>query len=346
MGKSNVYFLPMADVKKVGDLIAKAAGEFYNKDEFVAIKLHFGEKGNKGFIRPEWVRPVVDFVKTKKAIPFLTDTNTIYHGQRADAVHHLMLAKGHGFKIEKVGAPVVIADGLRGNDYVEVKIEGSHYKSVKVAKGIYESHAMIVLSHTKGHMLTGFGGALKNLGMGCTPRSAKYDMHAGTYPTLVSKYCIGCGECLGSCGQGALSLVGDKISLDQDLCVGCGECIVACPHKAIDIPWRATADAVQQKLVEHACGAVKDKPVCYVNYMHCITRNCDCMPSDPEGPFLDNVGILISTDPVAIDQASIDIINDEAGKDLFREMNDIEYSIQLDRAAELGMGSREYELIR
>lgn len=346
MPRSKVYFLPIDKWKDVPLLIEKAAGNFIRKNEFVAIKLHFGEKGNKGFIKPDWVKPVVNMVKAAGAHPFLTDTTTIYRGQRSDAVNHLMTANGHGFKMEKVGAPVIIADGIRGDEYIDVEIKGEHYKSVKIAKGIHDANAMIVLSHTKGHMLSGFGGALKNVGMGCASKAAKYDMHAGVIPNIDVKECLACGACVDWCAGSALHVVDGAIVLDEKKCVGCGECIVVCPNKVFDIPWKASAASVQEKLVEQALGAVKDKRVCYVNYMYFITRNCDCMPTDEEGALADNIGIMIGTDPVAIDQASIDLINHQVGKDLFREMNPVDYSIHLAHAEKIGLGSREYELIK
>lgn len=338
--------MPLDKFGDVPTFIHKAAGEFFNENEFVALKIHFGEKGNKGYINPSWVRPIVNMVKKAGAHPFLTDTNTIYRGQRADAVHHLMIAQGHGFKIEKVGAPVIIADGLRGNEYVEVPIKGKHFKSLKIAKGIHDAHAMIVLTHTKGHVLTGFGGAIKNIGMGCGAKGGKYEMHDSVCPRMIIENCVGCGECIKWCSGEALTLVDGKIALSKDKCIGCGECILACPSEAIEIPWDSSSADVQEKLAEYAWGVVKNKPTCYINYMHHITRNCDCFPADKEGALLDDIGILVSVDPVAIDQASIDLINKKAGKDLFKELHKgVDYSIHLINAEKLGLGTREYELI-
>ncbi len=345
MGKSKVYYLAQDQFDKVPAMIEKAAGDFIKENTLVALKLHFGEKGNKGFIKPEWVKPVAKWVKTKKASPFLTDTNTIYRGNRSDAVNHLMLAQGHGFKIEKVGAPVIIACGLRGQGADEVQIDGDHYKSVQIARAIRRSGAMIVLSHTKGHILTGFGGAIKNLGMGCAVKAAKYSMHAGMVPKMEVDKCVACGACVKWCAGHALTLVNDKIVLDDQKCVGCGECIIACPKGVFDVPWQMGGGVVQEKIAEHAAGAVKDKPVCYVNYMHFITRNCDCMPTEKEGALLDDLGILISTDPVAIDQASIDYINKMAGKDLLKELNPVDCTVQLAHAEKMGLGKREYEWV-
>lgn len=344
MKRSVVYHLPIDRWQDVPTMIEKAAGTFFEKGDFVALKIHFGEKGNRGYVRPEWVRPVVDMVKGKGAYPYLTDTNTIYRGQRADSIRHLTVANGHGFKIEKVGAPIIIADGIRGADFSGVEIDGKHFKSVKIANGILEADAMIILSHTKGHILTGFGGAIKNLGMGCAAKSGKYEMHASLAPRIVEEKCIGCGRCIKCCAQNALALVNMKVVLDAEKCVGCGECLQACSTSALEIPWDMPSQNVQERLVEYAVGAAKGKRICCVNYMHRITKYCDCFSSDKNEMVLDNLGILVSTDPVAIDQASVDIINKAAGRDILMEMNDKDYTIQFLYAEEMGLGSRKYDL--
>lgn len=344
MKKSQVFYLEQSEFKSVPWLIEQAAPELFKKDDFVVLKLHFGEKGNKGFIKPEWVRPVVDFVKKEKGVPYLTDTNTIYRGQRGDGVSHLALAHGHGFRLEKTGAPVVISDGVRGGDFVEVPVKGKHFEKVKIAKGIFDAHAMIVLSHTKGHILTGFGGAIKNLGMGCGSKGGKYEMHSAISPQVIEEKCAGCGACIIWCPGRALSLKERKIYLDAGKCIGCGECIQACATGALEIPWDNSSKEVQERMVEYAAGAVLGKHVCYVNYMHFISKHCDCFQTDSEQPLLDNLGILVSSDPVAIDQASIDIINKKAGKDLFAELHGKDYSVQLSYAEETGLGSRCYEI--
>lgn len=344
MTKANVYYIPESRFADVPKFIAKAAGEFFKNGDFVAIKLHFGEKGCKGFIHPEWVKPVSDYVKVGGGVPFLTDTTTIYRGSRSDAASHLMIANGHGFTIQKAGAPVIIADGLRGNDFVDVPVACENYKSVRIARAIHDASAMIVLSHTKGHILTGFGGAVKNLGMGCASKPGKYDMHAGVVPSVTVDKCVGCGKCVKHCAGYALTVKNKKIVMDESKCVGCGDCIIACPEKVFDIQWEDNADVVSVKIAEHACGAVVGKPVCYVNYMHFISKYCDCMPSEPTDPYLDNLGILISTDPVAIDQASIDFINAKAGRDIFKELNPVDYNVHLAHAEKMGLGSRQYAI--
>jgi uncharacterized Fe-S center protein len=320
--------------------------KFIEAGDFVAIKLHFGEKGNTGHVKAEWVHPIVKMCKEMGGMPYLTDTNTIYRGERRDAVSHLFIAHGHGFKIEKTGAPVIIADGIRGKEFEEVEINRKHFKSVKIAKGILDADAMIVLSHAKGHILTGFGGALKNLGMGCSAKGGKYEMHSSISPKVIEAKCIKCGKCIRWCPSEAISLTQEGIKIDEVKCVGCGECIQACPNGALDIPWDVPSRNVQERLVEYAYGAVSQKKgkLCFINYLHTITKYCDCFSSDKNELLLEDLGILVSLDPVAIDKASLDIINKEAGRDIFREMNEKDYTIQLKYAEEIGLGSTEYEL--
>ena len=347
MKKKKVYYIPLKSFEKVPEYIEKISKDFFGKNRFVAIKIHFGEKGNKYFLDPKFSVPIVKAAKKKGALPYLTDTNTIYHGSRSNSVKHFLVAHGHGYKTEKLEAPVIISGGLRGNDYDEVKIDGRHFKIVKIARGISDADSMVVVSHVKGHILTGFGGAIKNIGMGCSSRSAKYEMHNAAYPVMDIDKCIGCGLCIEKCAGDALTLKGDRISLDKDKCVGCGECIVACHQHVFDVPWDIPSKKVQERIVEYALGTVKDKPVCYVNFLCAVTRHCDCMPSDDEPPFLEDVGILISDDPVAVDQAGVDLINKAAGKDLFRELHPkVDYNIQLSYAEKMKLGSRAYELIK
>lgn len=346
MATSKVYFLPFGKRDGIPACIEKISPNLFKKHDFVALKLHFGEKGNKGHIDPKWLIPTVRYVKDRGAYPFLTDTNTIYRGERSDAVHHSLIAHGHGFKIEKVGAPVIIADGLRGNDFVSVEVGGEHFRNVRIARGIFEANAMIVLSHTKGHILTGFGGALKNLGMGCGSKGGKYEMHDAAFPRLLSEKCVACGECVKWCPSGAMSIKQKKARLDESKCVGCGECILSCKFGAIDIPWDLSPKKVQERMVEYALGATKNKACIYVNFLNFITRDCDCFATPDEGALLDEIGLLVSDDPVAIDQASIDQINKKAGRDFFKGLHpNIDCTVQLQHAEKMGLGGREYELV-
>jgi len=329
--------------------------------DLCAIKVHFGERGNASFLRPLFLRPIVRKLRDLGAKPFLTDTNTLYKGGRSDAVSHLETALEHGFGYEAVGAPVLIADGLRGNASVEVQIEGEIYHKVDIAHAIHQADSLIVVTHFKGHDLAGFGGALKNLGMGCASRRGKLSQHSEVAPEVRRKRCRGCGRCVERCPTGALSLEGGKVILDEGRCIGCGECIALCPYKAIVVQWKTDPALFQRKMAEYALGAVKGKEgrVFFLNFLLQITPLCDCYPSsDP--PLVGDIGVLASKDPVAIDQASVDLVIGQPanplsslvkglgpGTDKFRAVHKgIDWQVQLEHAQRLGLGSRRYELVR
>lgn len=343
--KTPVYFIPWKEKGRLTDLIEKSgAMDVALKNHYIAIKMHFGERGNDGYIKPEFVRPFIKAIKQKKAKPFLTDTNTIYHGPRNNAVGHLEVAAEHGFSLAKLQTPIIISDGLRGNEYKEVQIDCKHFPSVKIGRAIYEADAMIALSHFKGHLLAGFGGAIKNLGMGCGSRIGKFAMHSSVAPTVAADNCTACGKCILQCAHGALTFKDKMISLDKKKCVGCGECAVVCKFGALSIEWDDNAANVQERTVEYAFGAVKDKPFFCVNFLNHITPNCDCI-SKKETPLLDDIGILASSCPVAIDQASIDIVIKNGGDVFKKTYPNIDWNVQLEYSEKIGLGKREYELI-
>ncbi|MGA2090787.1 MAG: DUF362 domain-containing protein [Endomicrobiales bacterium] len=316
-----------------------------SSNEFVALKIHFGEQGNDGYIKPELIKPVIEDVKQKTAYPFLTDANTIYVGQRADAYHHLIVADSHGFNLTNCGCPVIIADGLRGNSSVPVPVNLKHLKTVHIANAIFYADSLIFLNHFKGHEISGFGGALKNIGMGCGSRAGKYAMHDTLKPSVNLDACIGCGQCVKWCATGALELKEKKISFKGKNCVGCGECILSCRQNVFNIPWDSTTSAVQEKIVEYAYGVTRNKSHYSINYLNNITQYCDCYPVTGK-PLMDDIGIMASSDPVALDQASADIVNARYGGDFWRHLfPEIDWTVQLSYAEELGLGSRKYELI-
>ncbi len=344
-------------------------GKVREKD-LVAIKLHFGEQGNTAYVRPIFLRSVVDHVKGFRGKPFLTDTNTLYIGSRSEAVSHLATAYRNGFVYSAVDAPVVIADGLRGNSAVRVQIDRPLFKSVPVAHDIYTANVLICVTHFKGHELTGFGGALKNLGMGCTSREGKLSEHSNISPKVKSKACKGCERCLPVCPGQAISMVSPKREVEQKRlvafidpgkCIGCGECILTCPSGGIQIRWNETIPVFQKKIVEHAYGALQNKKgkALYLNFLTQISPACDCCGYS-DRPIVPDVGILSSEDPVAIDQASADLVNQsegnpgsklpgawKSGEDKFRALYPaVDWSIQLAYAEEIGLGTREYELIK
>jgi len=314
------------------------------RGDFVAIKMHFGEITDDGHIKPEFIRPFIRALNRKKARPFLTDTNTIYHGPRNNAVGHLKIAADHGFTQTRLHIPVIISDGLAGDDHEEIEINRRHFKSVKIASGIAHCNTLIALSHFKGHILAGFGGTIKNLGMGCGSKLGKFEMHSGASPTVKPAKCVACGACIPKCPVSALSLVNEKITMDKDKCIGCGDCLIACRTGALSITWNEGSSAVQEKMAEYALGAIKDKKAFYFNFLNHITPHCDCM-GIKEAPMLDDIGILASSDPVAVDQASLDMVIKTAG-DVFKKAHpQIDGTVQLKYAEEIGLGSRKYEVI-
>jgi uncharacterized Fe-S center protein len=338
--------------------------------DLVAIKLHFGEKGNTAFVRPIFLRRIVDRVKELKGKPFLTDTNTLYTGTRSEAVSHLATAFENGFTESVVNAPIVIADGLRGNNTTKVRIDKPIFKTVSIAREIDMADALITVTHFKGHELSGFGGALKNLGMGCSSREGKLSQHSNISPKVKGKNCKGCERCLSWCAQEAISMHAPRPGIetkqtvafiDPKKCVGCGECILTCPSGAIQIQWNESIPIFQQKMVEHAYGAVQKKrgKALYLNFLTQISPACDCYGYS-DTPIVRDIGMLSSEDPVAIDQASVDLVNKEEGNrssklpknwepdgDKFRAIYpEVDWNIQLAYAEEIGLGTREYELIK
>lgn len=340
-----VFFIPWNQKDRLSELLKKSGAEdFIEPKDLVAIKMHFGEKGNDGYIKAEFVRPAIKLIQQKKAAAFLTDTGTIYNGNRSNAPDHLQLAAEHGFSQTRLQTPVVIADGLIGNDYYEVEVGGKYFKKVKIASAIYEADCMLVLSHFKGHLLTGFGGALKNLGMGCAARLGKFEMHSSVSPTVESARCTACGACIERCAHKALSFEDGKIHLNKKICAGCGECVIVCNFGALSITWNEGQARVQEKIAEYARGAILNKRCFFINFLNHITPNCDCL-SKKETPLLPDIGIMASEDPVAIDQASLDLVIKQGGDVFKKTYPHIDYNIQLECAEKLGVGSRNYALV-
>jgi uncharacterized Fe-S center protein len=364
---SKVYFYNLRTrtekgnkVNKVGNLFDQAGlGQLVEKDDLTAIKIHFGERGNDSHISPVLVRPVVDRVKAKGAKPFLTDTNTLYSGSRHNSVDHLITALEHGFDYTVTGAPVIISDGLRSDNIAEVSIGQKHFSSVKLARDMVTADSMIVLTHFKGHELTGFGGAIKNLAMGGAPAIGKKEQH-NCRMAVDRDACVGCGSCTEVCPEGAITLQDGKASVSEEDCIGCGECMTVCQEKAVDIDWATAIPPMMERMTEYAYGVVKPHRghIGFMNFLTDIVPDCDCCPWS-DAPIVPDIGFLASTDPVAIDQASFDLVNAqvgasgsmlehnlEAGGDKFRGLrSNVEPTVQLSYGEEIGLGSRKYELI-
>ncbi|MBI4777946.1 DUF362 domain-containing protein [Candidatus Desantisbacteria bacterium] len=383
---SKVYFMNMQagfgenSFAKLERMIKKLHIEDIIKPgEMTAIKLHFGEQGTFAYIHPVWVREVVQAIKKRGAKPFLTDTTSLYAGGRSYAASHIETALSHGFAYPCVNAPIIISDGLKGQDGIKVSIDKKHFKDVSVASGIHHADSMVVLTHFKGHALSGFGGALKNIGMGCADKAGKYKMHLGAIPMIKPELCKKCRLCVSSCPGKAISLTEEMPQIDSEHCLGCGQCFSFCKAGVFKINWDATPpDTIIEKMVEFAYGALLNKRgstsgsgrVFFINFLLNITPGCDCLPFS-DACIVPDIGIALSLDPVALDQASVDLVNqhgnasfqlaglssaiDQASVDTVnQQQNDkfsslypqINWQRQLEYAQEIGLGSREYELIR
>jgi|WetSurSiteA1Bulk_404760.scaffolds.fasta_scaffold14071_2 uncharacterized protein len=352
--KSKVYFIPVdnaQDVAGVNQKLAKLLAvshffDFIEKDTSVALKLHFGEEGNTGFISPYHLRPICDGIIDKGATPLLSDANTLYRGKRVNSAEHHALACEHGFTKSSTGAAIIIPDDSDKSQTAEVEINQSYIKKAKVCRFYLDADAMVAVSHFKGHGLTGFGGALKNVGMGCATREGKLAQHCDVAPTVTAANCIGCGDCEKVCPTGALEVIDEKITLDKRKCIGCASCMAACRTFALFVDFTA-GDKTQMKMVEYSLAVLKDKKgkTAFINFALKISKECDCWGG--ENPRIaPDVGILFSTDPVSIDKASFDLINQASGKDIFKEQHPDQDGLkQLSYAQELGMGNLEYELV-
>ena len=365
--KSTVYFADLRSthkenlVNKVGRLVQTAGlATAVKPRDMVAVKLHFGEVGNTAFIRSVFVRKIVQLIKAEGAIPFLTDANTLYAGSRSDAPSHLLTALQNGFSYASVDAPIIIADGLRGKSEVIVDIAQKNFQHVYVGAEIAQADAIISMAHFKGHELSGFGGTIKNLGMGCASRKGKLAQHSNLSPAVKQKKCIGCGDCVAHCSQKALSVVKEKAIMDTQKCIGCGECILICAQEAIQIQWNQAVPVFMEKMVEYTMGVLKGKTgkTLFVNFITNVSPACDCYPYN-DAPIVRDIGFTASIDPIAIDQASADLVNQEtavtgscltlntgAGEDKFRGVYpEVDWPYQLEYAEKIGLGSRDYTLI-
>ncbi len=365
---STVYFSDMrASHKenlfaKISRLLAAAGvGAAVSSGDLTAIKIHFGEKGNSAFIRPIFARQVVDDLKKLGAHPFLTDSSTLYPGQRKEAVSALSCGIENGFGYSCVGAPLIISDGLRGVTETEVAVAGEILSRVFIGTEIIEADALVCMTHFKCHELTGFGGAIKNLGMGCASRKGKLVQHSTVAPKVSAKNCTGCGICPRSCAHDAIILTDGKALIDPEKCAGCSRCITVCPVKAINIQWNEAADMTMRKMAEYALGSLTGKSgkAVYLNFITQVSPACDCYGHN-DAPIVNDIGICASSDPVAIDQACADLVNQahgnensalktghEPGGDKFRGCwPEIPWEVQLEHGEKIGLGSREYELVK
>lgn len=349
-----VYFLPARADEGDESLAAKAVELFrrlgleksITKDSFVALKTHFGEKGNRGHIQPAWMAGVVSLIRKRTPRVFFTDSNTLYVGNRSNAVDHTRLAWQHGFGSNQVDIPVIIADGLLGQDGEEIKAALPHVKTAKIGSAIVHSEVLVCFSHLTGHVLSGIGGAIKNLGMGCASRAGKLEQHSNVHPRISAKTCRNCSICLDHCPSEAIFQSEGAAHINDKKCIGCGECLTVCKYGAVKFSWGEDSLHMQQKMAEYALAVARLFPgkIGFLNFVLNVTKDCDCM-STAQTRIVEDVGLLASTDPVAIDRASVDLVLARAGGDVFRKGYKLDWGLQLVHGEKIGLGHQAYDLV-
>lgn len=373
MEKAKVYYTDFR--AKIGEglptklkRLIKAAGigDIDMDGKFVAVKMHFGELGNLSFLRPNYARAVVDVVKEFGGVPFLTDCNTLYPGSRKNAIEHLYCAWENGFTPMTVGCPIIIGDGLKGTDDIEVPVEGGEYiDKAKIGRAVMDADIFISLSHFKGHETTGFGGAIKNIGMGCGSRAGKKAQHMNGQPEIDHELCRGCRACLRECANDGLSFDEStrKMSINTQNCVGCGRCIGACNFDAIAFANYAATKDLNCRMAEYTKAVIQNRPNFHVSLIVDVSPNCDCH-AENDAPILPNIGMFASFDPLALDQACVDaclkatpLPNSQLAEAMKREdfcdhhdhfentTPNSEYKTCLAHAEKIGLGTREYEIV-
>ena len=351
---SKVFFAGIENHKmqsplnKIKKLINKCEPKkIFSKDEIVAVKIHFGELGNTAFIRPIYLRPIIEILKNLKTKPFLTDTNTLYVGMRTNSVDHLHNAMFNGYGYSTLQTPIIIADGLRGENISEIEINLPLQKYVSLASDIVNADSMICVSHFKGHEVSGFGGAIKNLSMGCASRKGKMEMHSESKPTVNQENCTSCGRCVVNCASNAIIMQPKAFITDK--CTGCSRCIAVCPEKTIKINWDASASDTMKRMIEYAYGVYKvlSGKIIFINIITSVSPACDCYPGNDK-PVVEDIGFAASLDPVALDKACFDlVIKHNKNKDPFKSVYpEIDSNIQFQHAEKINFGSQKYNLIR
>ncbi|MDR1004395.1 MAG: DUF362 domain-containing protein [Prevotellaceae bacterium] len=333
-------------------------------NSFVAIKIHFGEPGNLAYLRPNYAARLARLLRNNGAKPFLTDCNTLYSGGRSNAVDHLQSAMENGYNPISAQCQVIIADGLKGIDYREIPLGGEYCPAPKIGAAIADADIIISMNHFKGHEQVGFGGALKNLGMGCASVPGKLELHSASQPVVDKACCTGCNSCVKHCAHDAIRLNSErKAEIDYTRCVGCGQCVALCQFDGVVMGEGDTCERLNCKIAEYAQAVVKGKPNFHINFIMNVSPDCDCWGHN-DAAIVPDLGILASTDPVALDKASADMViqapmlhtanmlsqqhehDDLCGADKFHLMHpDTEWLPGLQHAEKIGLGSMTYQLI-
>jgi uncharacterized Fe-S center protein len=351
-----VYFAPLDDSSARGDRLAafsrviRAVGYLgeLGQGELVGIKTHFGEVSEGSFIPPWQLAPLAEAVRERGAVPFLVETSVLYKSPRSNAVTHLELARRHGFA--ELGLPIVMLDGVRGNNERTADLPaGSVSKTVNLAADVAACDHLLVVSHVTGHLATGMGACLKNVGMGLSSRKGKLQQHSGSKLVIDEERCTGCGTCAESCPEDAIARgasAGEACVIDEARCIGCGECLAVCRDEAVRFRWDAASADIQRRMAEHALGAylLARKKMVFFNFLVNVTADCDCIGKSPK--IFGDLGVLASRDPVAIDQASLDLIRARHGCRLEeRSYPEHDATVQLAHAEAVGLGRREHEIV-
>ena len=332
--------------KNIKTLFTKAGFDnIIGKHDLTAVKTHFGERGVSSYVLPKYIEPIIRKIKACGAKAFLSDTNVLYKSERDNAVDHLNLAHDHGFTLENTGAPVIIADGINGINEQKIKIDAPLNQSVNIAQEYLTANSIVVVTHATGHLGSGFGATIKNLGMGMSSRKGKLTQHSVSHPEILERKCIKCGTCLKWCPVDAIVMNEDSAFINDDKCIGCGECVAVCRPDAVKFKWDSGSIILQQQIVEHALGIVKVKKgkMAYFTFLINMTKDCDCIAQKPDF-ILEDIGVIAGTDPLAIDQAVWDLTAKRG-----ENINKLSYPAidgeeQLRYGAKIGLGSRDYEI--
>ena len=354
MAEPDVYFAQLPDAStpeergQATEAILKASGldNMIERNDKVAVKLHVGERDGDTYVKPHIIRLIVDQVKAAGGLPFLTETSTLYRGRRSNAVDHIIQAVEHGFTIEATGAPFVMADGLAGNSEIEIAIPGEIFDKVNIAREVVFTDVLVTVSHATGHGGMALAACLKNLGMGLASRIGKLRQHSSVKPFVDSEACTFCQKCIRWCPVDAIVEKAGKAFIVEETCIGCGECLAVCNDNAVRYNWGTESADLQKRVAEHALGVIQDKrdKCLMLNFLYDMTKGCDC-GGNRQKPCVPDVGVVASLDPVAVDQATLDLTEKAFGMNLSKKINDkLDPEIQLDHGEKIGLGSRSYKL--
>ena len=371
-GKYNSRKIKTAEYENIKPTLSKTRQGIFNtlsamidfEGKFAAIKIHFGEPGNLAYIRPNYAARMASLLRELGAKPFLTDCNTLYSGGRSNAVDHLQSAMENGFNPISAQCQVIIADGLKGTDYSEIEIDQEYCKTAKIGAAIADADVIVTMNHFKGHEQTGFGGALKNLGMGCASVGGKLELHSASAPIVDKDNCRGCNICVKHCAHDAIHLNSNHIAeIDYNKCVGCGQCVALCQYDAAVLGEGDTSERLNYKIAEYTWAVLKDKPNFHVSFIMNVSPECDCWNHN-DAAIVPDLGIAASFDPVALDAACADMVMNAPaiqgsklfeehqhehleGVDKFKLMHpDTNWQAGLEHAEKIGLGTRNYELVR